>query len=509
MNNWTRHGNTATKPSAWPNEESDRPDELYALLLHGEIAEQSRDKKRAAQLLSAVAHDPASDTSLRWDAQNSLARLYESEDQPVAAARQYRESLNTLEAARSSLHHEEFRLPFMANAIHLYDDYVQFLVKQGKVTEALQMADFSRAQTLLEGLGEPPQRFPSAALAPQRVAQSMDGTILFYWLGLDRSFLWAVTPQQTKLFNLPARAKIEALVRSYNKALTGPANVLETGNPDGRKLYDVLVGPAERLIPRNSRVFIIPDSNLNRVNFETLLAPQPAPHFWIEDVEVTNVNSLRLVAASNPRRATRPADLLLIGDAITAAPQFGELPNAADEINKIAAHFSPSARLILRRSEATAPAYLAAQPGRFSYIHFVAHGTASQLSPLDSAIVLSKSPDSDSFKLYARDIMQHHLNTTLVTISSCYGEGARAYTGEGLVGLSWAFLRAGAHNVIGALWEVSDTSTPQLMDHFYAELRKGSSPSSALRRAKLQMLHSEGVFRKPYYWAPFQLYTRF
>jgi CHAT domain-containing protein len=94
-----------------------------------------------------------------------------------------------------------------------------------------------------------------------------------------------------------------------------------------------------------------------------------------------------------------------------------------------------------------------------------------------------------------------------VTISTCYGSGSRGYSGEGLVGLSWAFLREGAHNVIGALWEVSDLSTPGLMDELYAGLKKGKSPETALRAAKLSMLHHGGSFARPFYWAPFQLYT--
>jgi len=137
---------------------------------------------------------------------------------------------------------------------------------------------------------------------------------------------------------------------------------------------------------------------------------------------------------------------------------------------------------------------------------------ASRLSPLDSAIVLSKewskdSGNNETFKLYARDIIQHRLRAELVTISACYGAGTRVYSGEGLVGLSWAFLRAGAHNVIAALWEASDVSTGQLMDKFYDELNKGESPDIALRAAKLFMLHSDSAFRKPFYWAPFQLYA--
>jgi CHAT domain-containing protein len=136
--------------------------------------------------------------------------------------------------------------------------------------------------------------------------------------------------------------------------------------------------------------------------------------------------------------------------------------------------------------------------------------------PLDSAVVLSRNRDEASvYKLYARDILKENLHADLVTVSACYGSGLRNYSGEGLVGLAWAFLRAGSHpflragshQVIGAMWEVSDVSTPLLMDHLYGDLARGSQPDAALRSAKLSMIHSDGVFRKPLYWAPFQLYS--
>jgi CHAT domain-containing protein len=175
---------------------------------------------------------------------------------------------------------------------------------------------------------------------------------------------------------------------------------------------------------------------------------------------------------------------------------------------RIENRFPAQQQRVLGQSEATPAAYLDSNPERYGYIHFVAHGTASRLSPLDSAIVLSRSSaQSDSFKLYARDIIQRPLHADLVTVSSCYGAGSRAYSGEGLVGLSWAFLRAGAHNVIGALWDVSDASTPQLMDRMYAALQQGKPPDQALRDAKLSLLHSQDSFSRPFYWAPFQLYT--
>jgi CHAT domain-containing protein len=104
--------------------------------------------------------------------------------------------------------------------------------------------------------------------------------------------------------------------------------------------------------------------------------------------------------------------------------------------------------------------------------------------------------------------MRVPLRAELVTISACRGAGARSYSGEGLVGFAWAFLQAGAHNVIAGLWDVSDRSTSELMANLYSEMAKGLGPAEALRAAKLGLLKSSGPYRKPYYWAPFQLFTR-
>jgi CHAT domain-containing protein len=199
--------------------------------------------------------------------------------------------------------------------------------------------------------------------------------------------------------------------------------------------------------------------------------------------------------------------MFLVGDTVSPNADFPALPQAGAEMQSIEKYFPEPRRAVLSGSDATPAAYLAGKPERFAYLHFVTHGTASRARPLESAVVLSKEKDEDSYKLYARDIVKHRLSAYLVTISACNGAGTRAFSGEGLVGLSWAFLRSGAHNVIGALWEVSDASTPQLMDTLYDRLSRGQDPASALRAAKLSLLHSDSVFKKPYYWAPFQLYT--
>jgi len=75
--------------------------------------------------------------------------------------------------------------------------------------------------------------------------------------------------------------------------------------------------------------------------------------------------------------------------------------------------------------------------------------------------------------LLAREVMAVPLSAEMVTISACRSAGGKSYSGEGLVRLCWAFLRAGARNVIASDWDVSDRSTAQLMSGLYREIAAG------------------------------------
>ena len=493
-------------------------EDLYAALVQGQVAAYRGNAVKARQIFESVEHDAASKPQIKWEAQHSLARLYENLKQNEAADRQYRAALATFEAERANVRHEDFQLSFLTNAAHIYDDYVHFLVAQGKSDDALRWADYSRARTLSEGLGllahetaktgARPAPVEPPPLNSRAVAARAKTVILYYWLGEKQSYLWAIAPEGSKLFSLPPRQEIESAVQRYRKDLTGPLDVLQSANEDGRYLFRTLIAPAQSFLPKDAKVFVIPDGNLNNLNFETLIVPDPFPHFWIEDAVVADSSSLRLLSASyDHARKPNRRSMLLIGNSVAPNDQYPALPNAQAQMDGVARHFPDAQRQVFSGSEATPAAYLANHPEQFSYIHFVAHGTASRLSPLDSAIILSRNPaEADSFKLYGRDIIRHPLRTDLVTISACYGAGERAFSGEGLVGLAWAFLRAGAHNVIAGLWEVTDASTDQLMSRFYDEVDRGSAPDAALRTAKLSLLHG-AQFHNPFYWAPFQLYA--
>lgn len=494
---------------------SNHPNELYPQLVEGQVATLRGDEITAREILETVQRDPACPDFLKWEAQHSLARLDEVKTHTDVADREYRAALSTFEGARATVRHGDFQLSFLTNGASIYDDYIRFLVAQGRTDEALRWADYSRARTLAEGLGLLSKRAPNAdhagppALNAAEISRRAQGILFFYWLGEKQSYLWAISPLKTVLFPLPAGAEIDALVQRYRTALNGPQDPLSSA--EGRALYRTLVAPAKALLAGREKVFILPDGSLNNLNFETLVADDPAPHFWIEDADVVNASSLRVLAASlhrqNIREQKRQRRLLLIGDSVAPSKEYPELPRAGKQMASVARHFGGAQEQVFQREQATPAAYLNSHPENYSHIHFVAHGTASRLSPLDSAIVLSKSVvDQDAFKLYARDIVLHPVRADLVTISACYGAGSRAYSGEGLVGLAWAFLRAGAHNVIASLWEVTDASTEQLMDRFYDELEKGASPHEALRAAKLALLHGS-AFHNPFYWAPFQLYA--
>jgi CHAT domain-containing protein len=488
--------------------DSSRLDVMDVTFAQARIAAASH-RNDAEGLFRIVERDPASQTSMRLGAEHELARLYESEGNDVLADQMYQTSLGTFESARDQLKDEESKLPFLANATSVYDDYIHFLVARHKTDAALALADRSRARTLEQGLGlnSNAGRSANAILHPGEIARKLNATLLFYWLGERESYLWAVTPATTRMFPLPARNQIAPVVDRYRKTLLGLSDPIEASNPDGVRLYHILIEPARDLIRPGSNVVILSDGALSQLNFETLIAPSPNPHYFIEDATLISAPSLHLLASAK-QQTWSGNSLLLLGDAVSPNSDYPELPKAEAEMHEIEQHFPARDTTIFARERATAGSYTSSAPQQFAYIHFVAHGVASRTDPLDSAIILSRSTaEEDSFKLHARDIMQHTIHARLVTISACYGSGTRSYVGEGLIGLAWAFLRAGAHNVIGALWEVSDESTPRLMGSLYQGIHDGLPPAAALRQAKLSLLHAKGEFRKPFFWAPLQVYT--
>ena len=504
----------AAEALALSEQTGNHPDILMCHLLQGEAAALRHDWARADGLLHEVAGAAESQNRMRWSAQHTLAGVYEAQGQVVAAEQAYKASIALVEDARADLKQELSQLTFLHNAAEIYDDYIHFLVTQGRSDEALEAADWSRARTLQQGLGVIPKdaSAKAPALRAKEIARGANATLLFYWLGEKQSYVWAVTPEKTTLVTLPAKSEIVARMQRYRRTLVALKDPLREnarqGDKDGRELYDMLVAPVAGEMARDRQVILFTDGEMSQLNFETLVVGSPKPHYWIEDATVSSAPSIRLIAAKGKAAGVTHDRLLLLGDSLSVDPALPHLPMAAEEVHKVEAKFSPADEAVFSGAKATPLTYLRSKPEEFSYIHFVAHGTASSTDPLESAVVLSRdNAGEDSYKLYAREILKHPIGARLVTISACNSSGTKSYTGEGVVGLSWAFLRAGAHNTIGTLWDVSDASTPELMDQLYTGLQQNKPPAVALRAAKLSLLHSNGNFSRPFYWAPFQLYS--
>ena len=476
----------------------------YNVLNAARIAGGRGDSAEAARLFQQAIDEGKIDPAVVWEAHSGLGAVALQQRQPLAAVRHFEAAVNLLEKTRSDVVSTELKLPFLTQRISLYQQYVETLIDQGEIDRALAVADSSRAQVLAGHPGSVTGgRLPAETF--RGIARQKGAILLSYWLGSARSHAWVVSGREIHHVPLPPAAEIEPMVREYQDAIERRlADPLRTRIPAGERLYQMLIAPVRQWIPAGSHVILAADGVLHGLNLEALPLPpsQPGgmPHYWIEDVTVGIAPSLGLLA-ERPSRSRAARRLLLLGDPIASDSSFPPLSHAAGEMASVTRRFGGRDQVVLARQAATPEAYRSAGPGGFSAIHFTAHAVANRESPLDSAVLLSGG------KLYAREVMDVPLTADLVTVSACRGVGLRAYSGEGLVGFAWAFLHAGARHVIAGLWDVNDQSTAALMDVLYRELAAGNPPEAALRTAKLSLIASKGNLRKPYYWAPFQLYT--
>ena len=440
-----------------------------------------------------------------WETRADLARLCVKTNRTTEAEAEFRKAFAVMEQSRAELRQAEHRISFFSSLGQFYDSYVDFLVDSGRSGQALTVADESRARLLRETLGTE-RRLPSVSPARlQEAARAQGAVILSYWMAPRRSFLWVATPGGVSLHVLPGEQAVREQVEAHQARIARSRDPLREEAPEAEWLYRNLVAPAEASIPKGSRVIFLPDGPLHQINPETLVVPSPERHYWIEDVVLTVAPSLALLAQVTERRPRPTSRILIIGDAVAASAEFPALPNAAREVRQVADQFPPEDRQVYSGAEADPTVYEAADPARFTYIHFAAHAKANREVPLDSAVILSAR--NEAYKLYARDIVGVPLRADLVTLSACRSAGSRTYAGEGLVGLAWAFLSAGAGNVVAGLWNVEDASTSDLMEELYRSLKRDLPPAEALRAAKLRLLRSDTAYRKPYYWAPFMVYT--
>jgi CHAT domain-containing protein len=258
------------------------------------------------------------------------------------------------------------------------------------------------------------------------------------------------------------------------------------------RLYDRLLGGLDSLDGCRSLV-IVPHGLLHYLPFHALY---DGAQYLVERMAVSYAPSVALygICRSRAARTARQS-----GDALVLAHSAGgQLPHADQEAAAVGAALGVP---IHRAAEATR-ALLQSQGRRARLIHIAAHGQFRQDAPLFSRIELADGP------LTTADVFSLDLRARLVTLSACETGLAVIGGGDELVGLTRAFLYAGAAGLLVSQWRVDDASTAALMTRLYQELQSGAGPAAALQTAQREFLAGsmpENRHSHPFFWAGFQM----
>jgi CHAT domain-containing protein len=188
--------------------------------------------------------------------------------------------------------------------------------------------------------------------------------------------------------------------------------------------------------------------------------------------------------------------MLVVGNP-RAGAGFGSLPFAEREARMVQDLFEAGGADALIGNRATIPRWLALDPGRYRYLHFALHAQADDRDPERTALRFTDG----SLRLSA--IRQLKLRAELVSLSACETAVGRWVRGEGVIGLPYAFLAAGARGALVTFWRVPDQTAADFSEAFYREIRRGHHPAEALARVKAAWRSAGGDRSHPSRWAAF------
>ncbi|MDH3590833.1 MAG: CHAT domain-containing protein, partial [Planctomycetota bacterium] len=140
---------------------------------------------------------------------------------------------------------------------------------------------------------------------------------------------------------------------------------------------------------------------------------------------------------------------------------------------------------------------------RWRAVHFGCHGLVNVEQPMLSSLALAPDGEHDGF-LTALEVLRTKIPADLAVLSACETARGKIVKGEGIVGLTRAFMFAGSPRVICSLWKVDDEATQALMVKFY-ELWKTQPTATALKNAQA-FVRGHDKWKHPYYWAAWQLW---
>ncbi|MHC5009780.1 MAG: CHAT domain-containing protein [Planctomycetota bacterium] len=261
--------------------------------------------------------------------------------------------------------------------------------------------------------------------------------------------------------------------------------------------------------PRVKRLLISPSGPLGFVPF-ALLAP---------GLEVAYVPSGTVYGVLQGERRLQGAGVLALGDpdyrtldrARVAAlrdargrTDLEPLPHTAEEAKVI----GDTVLLDQAATEAGLRRAIREQE-RWRAVHLACHGLVDPEHPLLCSLAITADADDDGF-FTAAEIFETRIPADLVVLSACETGRGRVYLTEGIVGLTRAFMFAGAPRVLCSLWRVDDEATRALMIKFYELWNPGGGDGgmgvAAALRAAQDHVRSQERWAHPRYWAAWVLW---
>ncbi|GEM_PF-4091525 len=283
-----------------------------------------------------------------------------------------------------------------------------------------------------------------------------------------------------------------------------PADSL-AGAQSLRQLYSWLIAPIESYLPADEDqvITIIPHDVLFLLPFPALLDGDKK--YLVEKHTLATAPAAGVLKFTGQKRqlvvSQQDPHLLIVGN-----PHYPQqsglrpLQGAAMEANVITRLFPDDRSVLLTGPLAYESRVKRAAPD-FTIIHFATHGLFNERAPMLSALVFAADSLDDGYLTCAEIFNMPQLHADLIVLSACQ-TGRGEITGDGILGLSRAFLYAGTPALIVTQWSIDDEATSFLMSEFYQEYHRGGRKALALRQAQLRAL---AQYPAPFYWAAFAL----
>jgi CHAT domain-containing protein/tetratricopeptide (TPR) repeat protein len=289
-----------------------------------------------------------------------------------------------------------------------------------------------------------------------------------------------------RTFTLTGADGLDRLIRSFRSQIA--ARDLDY-RATARALYKALIAPAASALIGTDRWILSPDGALWDVPFQALMDPR-GKHL-LETHALSYAPSLSVLRQLREKPAFR-------GPLLAVAP----IAESAREANAIAALYGPGGSTLLAGSHAS-PSAFRRNAGNAGIIHIASHAEIETNHPLESFLLMSPDRGSDAEAITARDLLGMRLRANLVVLSACETARGKIGQGDGVMGLGWAMMAAGARASILSQWKVDSAATGDLMIDLHRRLTGGrSDKAEALRQASLDIMHSPGRLH-PFYWAAF------